>query len=140
MRIKYSGIERRRSQRTPYSVEIWYRDRNKSNQGFKHAYGKNISQHGLLFETYENFPSCVILELKLEFLSLPGFSLPDARSFMVLGEVVRTEEVKRPWLYHIGVSFCKIEDEDRKFLGNYIVKALELSTQLESANIHSLPR
>ena len=63
MNIQYSGIERRRSERAPYPIEISYRDRNKSSQGFKHAYGKNISQHGLLFETYENFPTCSIIEM-----------------------------------------------------------------------------
>lgn len=134
MHITYSGIERRRSKRVLYPVEIWYRDRNKKSQGFKHGYGKNISQHGLLFETYENFSTCTILELKLGFPLLSGFSLRDAESFIVLGEVVRTEEIRRPWLYHIGVSFCKIEEKMREILGDYTVKTLAVSARSESVN------
>lgn len=132
MKIAYNGNERRRSQRAPYPVEIWYRDSNKKNQGFKHAYGKNISQHGLLFETYESFPACTILELKLILPALPGFSPLHTESFLVLGEVVRAEEVKKPWLYCIAVSFCKIEAEVCNFLGKYITKLLELPAQSES--------
>lgn len=135
----YDGIERRRSQRAPYSVEIWYRDRNKAGQGFKHAYGKNISQHGLLFESYENFPTCTILEIKLGFPPLPGLSMPNSDSFMVLGEVVRCEGVIRSWLYHIGISFCKIDEEMRKFLGDYIIRTLELSSKPDLIDVDILP-
>ena len=132
MNIIHNGSERRRSQRAPYPVEIWYRDSNKKSQGFKHGYGKNISQHGLYFETYESFSVCTILELKLILPPLPGFSQLHIESFLVLGEVVRAEEVKKPWLYCIAVSFCKIEEEVCNFLGKYITKLLEIPAQSES--------
>ena len=67
-----SDLERRRSPRVEYVGEIWYRDINKSPQGFKHAYARNISEHGILFETYESFPPCTILELRLDLSSIPG--------------------------------------------------------------------
>lgn len=139
----YNGIERRRSKRVTYPFEVWYKDRNKNNQGFKHAYGKDISEHGLLFETYEDFPPCTILEIKLELPApganpvppayqddLPGeksFPLPvpsnaELTGFNVLAEVVHSEEIKRQWLYHIGVSFCKVDDDCRRLLKEYVFK------------------
>lgn len=114
--ISHKEIERRRSPRAQFPFELWYKDPNKSGQGFKHAYGKNISEHGIFFETYENFPALTILELKLE---LP-VSETEKKSFGLLAEVVRTEEVKRQWLYNIGVSFCKIDEEWRQLIRNYI--------------------
>lgn len=121
----FSGEERRRSQRVSYTFEIWYKDRNKNTQGFKHAYGKNLSEHGLLFETYESFPPCTILEIRLE---LP-ISSADKGSFNVLAEVVRTEDIKRQWLYHIGVSFCKVDDNCRVLLKKYISSHLNPLSQ-----------
>lgn len=112
--VIYNGVERRRSQRVSYPFEIWYRDRNKVEQGFKHAYGKNISEHGLLFETYETFPICTILEIRLEMLEDDIVS-----GFNILAEVVRSEEIKHQWLYHIGVSFCRIEDDCRRLIRQY---------------------
>lgn len=114
----YNGIERRRSKRVAYPFEIWYKDHNKNYQGFKHAYGKDISEHGLLFETYESFPPCTILEIRLE--------LPSPRnsneSFNILAEVVRSEEIKHQWLYHIGIAFCRIDESCQKFLREYILR------------------
>jgi len=125
MSAVYKGKERRRGQRVAYTSEIWYRDYNKLDQGFKHAYGKNISQYGLFFEAYEIFPACTILELKLP---VPyGQKIPSqGKSFMVLGEVGRSEEIKRPWLYCIAVSFCKIDDSFREILTRYVS---DVSTQ-----------
>lgn len=119
----HAGQERRRSQRVSYTSELLYRDRNKNNQGFKHAYGKNLSEHGLLFETYEEFPPCTILEVKLELFAPSALK----NSFSILAEVVRTEEVKRPWLYYIAVSFCKIEDDCRHLIREYTVIQLQES-------------
>lgn len=112
--------ERRRSERVNYPFEILYKDRNRNNQGFKHGYGKNISEHGLLFETYENFPPCTILEIRLE---LP-VSETSKEFFNILVEVVRVSEIKRQWLYHMGVSFCKIDSDCRIPLKKYISSQL----------------
>lgn len=117
---QYNGKERRRSPRAVYLFELWYKDRNKDNQGFKHAYGKDLSEYGLLFETYEIFPQCTILEIKLD-LPISG---EEKKSFNILVEVVRTEEIKRQWLYHIGVSFCKIDDYCRQLIKEYILGQL----------------
>lgn len=114
--MNYTGVERRRSIRVSYPFELLYKDRNKNSQGFKHAHGKNLSENGLLFETYENFPACTILELRLEF----PVDLTDKKFFNILAEVVRAEKVKKQWLYHIGVSFCKIDNDCRKFIREYI--------------------
>lgn len=110
----YNGLERRRSQRVTYPFEIWYKDHNKNYQGFKHAYGKDISEHGLLFETYESFPPCTILEIRLE--------LPSFKNSNILAEVVRSEEIKHQWLYHIGISFCRIDEDCQRFLREYILR------------------
>jgi hypothetical protein len=110
--------ERRRSQRFAFPFEILYKDSNKAAQGFKHAYGKNISEHGALFETYEIFPSLTILELKIE-IPMPE-SENEKKSFNILAEVVRVDEVKRQWLYNIGVSFCKIEEDCLSSIAEYI--------------------
>ena len=115
---KYNGLERRRSRRVQYPVELWYKDRNKDTQGFKHAYGRNISEHGLLFETYESFPSCTILELMIE---MP-LENADKEGFNIIAEVVRLVELKRQWLYHIGVSFCKIDNDCRNLIKKYTVE------------------
>lgn len=120
--ISYKGPERRRSQRVLYPFEVWYKDRNKDNQGFKHAYGKDISEHGLLFETFESFPACTILEIRLE----PPSQVAGGESFNILAEVVRAEEIKRQWLYHVGVSFCKVEEDCRVFLKGYIYREEEI--------------
>lgn len=153
-----SFVERRRSRRVDFPYELSYRDRNKSNQGFKHAYGRNLSEHGLLFETYENFPQCTILEIKLEIPSLyydqkeifidknkhtpqnygiKPESIPLDKSsqtstsgFSILAEVVRIEEVKKPWLYRIGVSFCKIDDSCRKAIRGYTVGHLAMQNKV----------
>lgn len=145
----YSGLERRRSPRVTYPFEIWYKDHNKNYQGFKHAYGKDISEHGLLFETYESFPPCTILEIRLELSSsknsnesfTPLEVIPTRRDvavparggegglltgFNVLAEVVRSEEVKHQWLYHIGISFCRIDEDCRRFLREYILKSRDI--------------
>jgi len=108
--------ERRRSQRFPFPFEILYKDSNKTSQGFKHAYGKNISEHGVLFETYESFPPLTILELKVEIPEGEN----EKKSFDLLAEVVRASELKKQWLFHIGVSFCKIEEECRELIAKYI--------------------
>lgn len=118
--MSYSGIERRRSQRVGYSCEVWYKDRNKSTQGFKHAYGKNISEHGLLFETFESFPPCTILELKL----VVTLSNGQQDTFNALIEIVRVYEIKKQWLYNIGSSFCKIDNEYRKLIREYALEKL----------------
>ncbi len=114
---KYNGVERRRSRRVQYPVELWYKDRNKDTQGFKHAYGTDISEHGLLFETYEGFPSCTILELIVE---VP-LENAEKDGFNIIAEVVRLVELKRQWLYHIGVSFCKMDDDCRSLIKKYTV-------------------
>ena len=119
--ISYNGFERRRSQRVIYPFELSYKDPNKNNQGFKHSYGKNISENGILFETYEGFPALTILELKLEM----RISETEKKSFSVLAEVVRSEEFKRPWLYFIAVSFCKIDEECRKLIQEYTLNNLD---------------
>lgn len=140
MEQQYQGMEHRRSPRVGYVGEIWYRDINKTLQGFKHAYAKNISEHGILFETYENFPSCSILELKLDLSLLPGVLISNSTSINVLAEVVRSEEIRRSWLYHIAVSFCKINPEDRSALQSYIQKAQEaifLKEDIRSSYLHS---
>lgn len=157
----YTGQERRRSQRVPYPFEIWYRDRNKGNQGFKHAYGKDLSEHGLLFETYESFSPCTILEIRLElpasddkrsFTSLEvtptsqwDAAVPRGASgnedrhglltgFNILAEVVRAEEIKRQWLYHIGISFCKIGDDCRRLIKEYTSSQLNELPRQELVN------
>lgn len=123
--ISYNGFERRRSQRVIYPFELSYKDPNRTNQGFKHAYGKNISEHGILFETYESFPALTILELKLEM----SVSETEKKFFSVLAEVVRSEEFKRPWLYYIAVSFCKIDEECRRLIQEYTVNSLDKNTK-----------
>lgn len=125
----YNGPERRRSPRVTYPFEIWYKDHNKNYQGFKHAYGKDISEHGLLFETYESFPPCTILEIRLE---LP-ISENSNESFNILAEVVRSEEIKHQWLYHIGISFCRIDGDCQKILREYILKSVDSLARRELA-------
>jgi len=116
--MSYSGQERRRSQRVIYPFEVWYKDYNKSSQGFKHAYGKDISEHGLRFETYENFLPCTILELRFDVILSDSL----VKTFNLLAEVVRSEEVRKPWLYNICISFCKIDTECKDLIKEYVHK------------------
>lgn len=156
----YNNIERRRSQRASFPFEIWYKDRNKTNQGFKHAYGINISEHGLLFKTFESFPPCTILEIRLELPEPETAGIKMDRkteqdllnasseenhpvspqnknykiSYNLLAEVVRSEEIKRQWLYHIGLSFCKISDPCRLLIKNYVFSQLGKQQETNQPN------
>ena len=115
-----NNYERRRSLRIECIGEVWYRDHNKPAQGLKHAYIKNISEHGLLFESYESFPICTILELKIDLIGMNQKRFPEHTFINVLAEVVRGQEIRRTWLYHMGVSFCRIKEKDQIFLEKYL--------------------
>lgn len=132
----YTGFERRRSQRVLFPYELFYKDPNKGTQGFKHAYGKNISEHGVLFESYESFPALTILEIRLE---IP-VNETENKSFVLLAEVVRIEEKKKPWLYNIAVSFCKVDSDFRSLINEYTQNNLgktlkDFSNQMSAAAV-----
>jgi len=44
----------------------------------------------------------------------------EKKSFNILAEVVRIEELKKQWLYGLGVSFCRISEECRNLIKEYI--------------------
>jgi len=81
-----------------------------------------MSAGGLLLESKYYYPPSTLLEIKL---SIPSIS----HSIKVVGEVVRTEEVKENNIYSLGVAFVRIDEESRKSLINFIEEHISSEQQ-----------
>ena len=113
----FAGHEKREYLRVPLHYEIRYRKYLKPNQDFKNAYIKNISMSGALVEVYEPFDTNVLLELKLTLQKDIAYS-----NISILSKVVWCKEVKKSWLYHLGVVFCEVDKKTRMELSDLINK------------------
>ena len=113
----FGGQEKREYMRVPLHYEIRYRKYLKPNQDFKNAYIKNISMSGALVEVYESFDPNVLLELKLTLQKEIAYN-----NISILSKVVWQREVKKGWLYHLGVVFCEVDKKTRMELSDLINK------------------
>ena len=114
----YQGKEKREYLRVPLKYEIRYRKYLKPNQDFKNAYIKNISMSGALVEVYEAFEPNTLLELKLTLQKEIVYT-----NVSILCKVVWHKEVKKPWLYHLGVLFCEVDKKTRMEISDLIERA-----------------
>ncbi len=73
---------------------------------------KDISEGGLCFSRPEDFGTGTVLELEIR---LPTKNVP----LKALGNVIWSRQIE-PSKYDIGISFVKIEEEDRKGLFSYL--------------------
>ena len=113
----YQGQEKREYLRVPLHYEIRYRKYLKPNQDFKNAYIKNISMSGALVEVYEPFEPNCLLEFKLTLQKDIVYS-----NISILSKVVWYKEVKKAWLYRLGVVFCEVDKKTRMELSDLIDK------------------
>lgn len=114
----HEGQEKREYLRVPFQYEIRYRKYLKPNQDFKNAYIKNISMSGALVEVYEPFDPNTLLELKLTLQKEIVYS-----NVSILCKVVWQKEVKKSWLYHLGVAFCEVDKRTRMEISDLLDKA-----------------
>ncbi len=113
----FQGQEKREYLRVPMNYEIRYRKYLKPNQDFKNAYIKNISMSGALIEAYEGFDPNMLLELKLTLQKDIVYN-----NISILCKVVWCNEVKKTWLYQMGVVFCEVDKKTRLELSDLIDK------------------
>ena len=111
----YQGAEKREYLRVPMHYEIRYRKYLKPHQDFKNAYVKNVSMSGALVEVYETFDSNTLLELKLTLQKEILYN-----NISILSKVMWHKEVKKGWLYHLGVLFCEVDKKTRMEISELI--------------------
>jgi len=124
---KYQGKEKRKHTRIPFNYVVTCRDcagNVESVSHFAFMHSKNVSAGGLLLESKYYYPPSTLLEIKL---SIPSIS----HSIKVVGEVVRTEEVKENNIYSLGVAFVKIDQESRNSLVSFITEHISSEQQEE---------
>ncbi len=114
----YPGHEKREYLRIPLHYEIRYRKYLKPNQDFKNAYFKNISMSGALIEAYESFEAGTLLELKLTLQKDIAYN-----NISILCKIVWQKEMKKCWLYHLGVAFCEVDKKTRLEISDFIEAA-----------------
>ncbi len=122
---KFHGKEKRKHTRIPFNYVVTCRDcagNVESVSHFAFMHSKNMSAGGLLLESKYYYPPSTLLEIKL---SIPSIS----HSIKVVGEVVRTEEVKENNIYSLGVAFVRIDEESRKSLINFIEEHISSEQQ-----------
>ncbi len=113
---KYGGKEKRRHARIPFNYVVTCRDcagNVESVSHFAFMHSKNVSAGGLLLESKYYYPADTLLEIKL---SIPSIS----HSIKIIGEVVRSEEMKKNNTYNLGVSFVRIDEKGRDSLVKFI--------------------
>ncbi len=113
-----SQVEKREYLRVPLQYEIRYRRYLKPNHDFKNAYIKNISMSGALVEVYEPFMPNTLLELKLTLQKDIAYS-----NLSILSKVVWQREIKKGWLYHLGVVFCEVDKKTKMEISELIAQA-----------------
>ncbi|MDP8263151.1 MAG: PilZ domain-containing protein [Candidatus Ancaeobacter aquaticus] len=124
---KYEGQNRRRFVRIPYEAVLRYKvyketkkcangacdDTQKHN--YANADSKNLSSGGVMLTTKEHFPLHTILEIEMDVPSMDGYE-----SVTIFGEVVRTCAKKNSELFDNGLSFYRIQQDDRKTIEDFL--------------------
>lgn len=129
---KYEGEERRKFVRIPFEAVARYKVHKKKKTDCKHGHcsgavkgkvkhgyqdadTKDISTGGILFTTKEHFPLFTILEMEMDIPSEDGYT-----TVKILGEIVRTSELKNRKMYDNGISFYRINDSDREAIEEFM--------------------
>lgn len=117
----YKGTEKREYARIPFNYVVTCRDcagNVESVSHFAFMHSKNVSAGGLLLESKYYYPPATLLEIKL---SIPSIS----HSIKIIGEVLRSEELKKNNIFNLGVSFVKIDEKGRNELIKFIESHLD---------------
>ena len=113
-----NAADRRKYIRIPYEAIIRYKacpNKGSKKKAFLDASSKDISTGGILMATKERFPLGTVLEVELDIPSLDGYS-----TVKILGQIVRTIEVQKDKKYENGISFYKIDEEDKDMLEQFL--------------------
>ncbi len=113
-----SGADRRKYIRIPYEAVLRYKSRPEKGPKkklFLDAASKNISSGGILMTTKEHFAAGTLLEVELDIPSLEGYS-----TVTITGQIVRSKETQGGKMHENGVSICKIKEEDRDMLEQFL--------------------
>ncbi|MEW6534075.1 MAG: PilZ domain-containing protein [Candidatus Auribacterota bacterium] len=113
---EFKGQEKRKYTRIPFNYVVTCRDFSGNVESVSHfafMHSKNISAGGLLLESKYYYPPSSLLEIKL---SVPSM----LHSIKVVGEVIRSEEIKENHVYTLGISFVRIDNKDRNALIAFI--------------------
>lgn len=113
-----SGTDRRKYIRIPYEAVLRYKlrpEKGSKKKLFLDAASKNISSGGILMTTKEHFAAGTLLEVELDIPSLEGYS-----TVTITGQIVRSKETQGGKMYENGVSICKIKEEDRDMLEQFL--------------------
>ena len=117
----FKGGEKRKHARIPFNYVVTCRDcagNVESVSHFAFMHSKNVSAGGLLLESKYYYPPDTLLEIKL---SIPSIS----HSIKIIGEVLRSEEIKKNNIFNLGVSFVKIDEKGRNELVKFIESHLD---------------
>ena len=109
---KPSTREKRKFPRLNSSLLLHYRVCDRADLPQDISLTKDVSEGGLCFSSPEDFAPETILELEIR---LPTRDTP----LKALGKVVWSRQIE-PSKYDLGISFVKIEEEDRKRLFSYL--------------------
>ncbi|HRZ86436.1 MAG TPA: PilZ domain-containing protein [bacterium] len=125
--MSFSGIEKRKFVRVPFSFIIKYKPVEKRPQGpsfFTTTYSKNISTGGLLFPANCSIPIGTELDIELNISAVPAMiareGMTKFKSVVVTGRVVRSEEVIKGELYNIGIAIDRIDDKEKSALEQFV--------------------
>jgi type IV pilus assembly protein PilZ len=114
------AVERRRSERTDYVVQVDY----KTVDELFSEFARNINEGGLFVET--ETPPAVGSRVALQF-RIPGSSEP----IQVMGRVVRTSEGVRDEPLGMGIEFENLDGQSRDLI-NELVRNLRVGMTAES--------
>ncbi|MCX5667754.1 MAG: PilZ domain-containing protein [Candidatus Omnitrophica bacterium] len=106
---KYTGVERRRSLRIHAKIAVHFPLQNE----YKESYIKDVSMHGLFFESTNMLPIGSVLEMKIE---LPKNISP--HPIPVVAKVTRTAELPNK-SFGVGVEIIRVATEDLEKITNY---------------------
>ncbi len=122
--------QRRKFYRLPmdHVVEFTEYDFSSEKKPFNISKLKNVSGGGVLFQSSRPFPIGSFIKIKM---NIPGwdryktaFIKPDWTSvtepLIILGSVVRVEEIESDNMYDIGIVFKCIDESHRDALMNYL--------------------
>ena len=109
---KYTGKERRNYVRVDSNIIIKIQEMS-SNEYANKSVAKDISEGGILFEYYKQYPLGTVLCLELR--------LPEISKRVVWnGKVARLEKLEEDGLYDVGICFINVDSDDIECLNKYI--------------------
>ena len=103
--MEYPEVERRRAQRQDWIVDIYY----DHSESVGIAQARNISPHGLYFNTLAVIPTGTRLKMRLPLD-------PEVKEYLVVDAVVAYSQPQ----VGVGVEFVGMSEEDKERLARFI--------------------